>query len=452
MNILLVYPAQLDSSGKPLRYKKAYLPPLSLAIINSLTPERHRVSIVNEFVEQIDFSAEYDLVGISALTPQAPRAYQIGDAFRSKGTKVIIGGVHASMLPEEAGRHADSVVVGEVEDLWAKILGDCENDRLQPRYKSENKPSLEKLVIPKWDSINLDIYRTSAGKRRMPRMPLFTTRGCLYNCTFCSVSKFYGQSHRFKPVSNVLKEIDAVNADSYFFVDDNIICDPDYAEELFRALEAKDIRWFSQASTNILDNPHLIDLAAKAGSSSLFFGIESITRKNLLSLNKGFNRPDRYVELFRRLEKAGIRPWVSLIYGLDDDDGENLRLTLDFLIKNRVANIVLCIYTPLPGTDLYVEMTGDNRIREYNWSLYDLRHVVFNPVHFSPEALLEKYWRDYQKLYSVGNIIRKMAGLKKNTGKSVNALFKDFKIQFFTNKQLRAREHPYSMGIGRIKN
>jgi len=164
-------------------------------------------------------------------------------------------------------------------------------------------------------------------------MPIYTTRGCVFNCKYCSVSKFFGRSYRFKPIENVLKEIDATGADSYVFVDDNIICSADFSEELFKALSYKNIRWWSQASTTILQNQHLIELAAKSGCKNLFFGIESINKENLKSVKKGFNNPDAYGELLQRLDKAGIRPWVSLIFGLDQDNYHQLKKPWNFLKK-----------------------------------------------------------------------------------------------------------------------
>ena len=173
---MLIYPTTLDPTGTPVKYKKAYVPPLSLAIIDSLTPKRHFVKVINDVVEQVDLTADFDLIGITALTAQAPRAYQIADAFRSRGKKVILGGVHPSLMVTEASQHADSVVIGEIENLWEEILIDCEKDQLKNIYKSEEFPDLQKLVIPKWDNINLNIYRRSPGPKKC-RACLFIQQG-----------------------------------------------------------------------------------------------------------------------------------------------------------------------------------------------------------------------------------------------------------------------------------
>ena len=450
MKILLVYPSQLDRSKIPIRYKKAFLPPLSLAILNRLTPESHEVKAINDFVEDINFEENCDLVCITTLTSQAERAYQIADQFRANGKKVIMGGVHASVLPDEAGQHADAVVLGEVENLWEQIIADAETNRLNQIYQDDDFPSLDKLIIPKWNGFNMDIYRRSVSNKKRPRMPIFTTRGCLYNCKFCSVSKFFGRTYRFKPIANVLDEIDATGEGSYFFVDDNIVCKPEYSEELFKALKNKNISWFSQASTQIIKNPNLIELAADAGCKSLLFGIESLNKKNLQSVKKGFNQPEQYLELFNRLKKVNIRPLVSLIFGMDHDNLENLESTVRFLIKHKVNNALLWLFTPLPGTDLYDELQRENRIIEKDWSMYDLNHVVFNPIHFNPDSLLEYYWKSYRKLYSVRNIMYRTVHDLSRFNKSITSLTKDFAVQYHTLKQIKSHNHPISMGIGRI--
>jgi radical SAM superfamily enzyme YgiQ (UPF0313 family) len=451
MKILLVYPSQLDENGQVMKYHKAYMPPLSLAILNSLTPGNHDVTVVNDMVEEIDFEGDYDLVSLSAMTVQTPRTYQIADRFRARGVKVVIGGIHASCLSEEAGQHADSVVIGEVETVWESLLADLEEGNLNDCYLSEGHPSLDRLVIPKWTGFNMQSYRKSAGSK-MPRMPIFTTRGCLYNCSFCAVSKAYGRTHRHKPVENVLKEIDATGADAYFFVDDNIVCDFDYAADLFRALLPKKIRWMSQASMQLLKRPDLIDLAALSGCKSLFLGIESISPDVLKGMKKGFNQPDSYPEFFDRLNRAGIRPLVSIIIGLDQDTPEDIERTLDFLIQTRVSNVYLNIYTPLPGTDLYTEMAQDGRLLERNWSRYDLSHVVHQPLNFTPEHLEKTYWQLYERLYCAGAITKRtlggLTGLRNGPGKMI----RDLLAQVHMHRQIRNREHPLSMGLGRVKS
>jgi radical SAM superfamily enzyme YgiQ (UPF0313 family) len=338
-------------------------------------------------------------------------------------------------------------MVGEGEELWEVLLADAEADRLQARYTCRSFPALDRLLIPRWEGFDLSRYRSSVGPRHMPRLPIYTTRGCLYACKYCTVSKFFGKTHRQKPIANVLREIDATRADSYFFVDDNIVCDFAYAEELFKALRGREIRWLSQASTQLLEQPALIEQAAAAGCKSLFLGIESINSAALRSVRKGFNHPDAYPELFARLQRAGIRPLVSMMVGLDQDTPDDIQHTLAYLLKHRVQNVYLSIYSPLPGTDLYAEMERAGRIIERDWSKYDLAHVVSQPQHFTPAELTRTYWQLYAHLYAPGTIARRLlADLRHGPAR----LLRNLAIQRHLYRQVRQQVHPLSMGIDRM--
>ncbi len=453
MKILLVYPSTL-SAGKAVKYRKAFLPPLNLAILDRLTEQanpRHDVKIINDCVEAIDFNMACDLVGITAITSQAMRAYQIADRFRSKGTAVVLGGVHPSLLPQEAMNHADAVIVGEAENLWPEILSDAEAGRLKTLYTSDVRPDLNDLVIPKWDNFNLSIYRRAMGYR-MPRMPLFTTRGCLHNCKYCSVSKFFGRKYRHKPVENVLKEIDATGAESIFFADDNIICNEDHSRELFTTLKERKqkIRWMGQADTKILKQPQLIESAAASGCKSMIFGIESINQKNLADMKKRFNQPEQYIELYQRCTGAGIKPWFSMIFGMDHDTLETMAETADYLKKNRIWNVLFWILTPLPGTDLYDEMASSKRIVNRDWSKYDCSNVVFKPSQIAPDDLYANFWRIYQSFYTVPVMLQRVLDIYRNSKNPLKSAIQNIFYQMYFRKQISESHSPYSMGISQV--
>jgi len=401
-------------------------------------------------VETIDYSASYDLVGITAMTSQADRAYQIADRFRASGVKVVMGGYHPTFLPHEAKEHSDAVVIGEAEDIWEEVLEDCENNRLKDFYKAESMSDLKKLVIPKWDNHNLDKYTRSLGAK-IPELPMFATRGCPFNCNFCSVTQFYCNTFRVKPIENVLKEIDAVKADRYFIVDDNIIGKPDYARELFNALKSKKIQWFSQLSTNVIRNPELIDLAAQSGCHAVLIGIESINKESLRNANKQFNKTSQYEELFKRLKKAKITPYVSIIFGFDHDTLEVFRQTLDFLFKNNISIAILQILTPFPGTKIFEKVDGEGRILHKIWSLYDGNHVVFRHKTLSINQLLNGYWGAFREFYSIGNIIKKLFNpVRFATNDALNLVIN---ISYFLNnrRMVYAFDHPLGGGVFRVK-
>lgn len=449
MKILFIYPTRLDRKGLPVKFKKAFLPPLNLATLDSLTPDIHETRMINDCVEEIDFSTDCDLVCITLITTQASRAYQIADTFRSRGKKVILGGVHPTMMTEEAKQHADAVVVGEAENIWEQILVDCENNRLKEIYQDKDRFDLKRVIIPKWDNANLDIYYTSIG-RKMPRMPIYTTRGCVHDCMYCSVSKFFGRTYRFKPIENVLQEIDATGAESYFFVDDNLICKKDYTQELLKAIQPKGIWWVSQSSVNLVKSPHLIDLAAKSGCKGLLFGLESLNTDTLKGLNKSWNKPEIYKELFDRLKQAKIRPWASIMFGLDGDDENSLIKTIDLLLSWDVHCIAIWIVTPLPGTDLYKELHEQGRIIDHDWAKYDCNHVVYQPKNFTPEQLYDFFWGTYRRLHSIPAIFKK-AKLSVKTGYHPT---KDFINGILFHSRIRKKimefDHPFSMGLGKL--
>lgn len=443
MKILIVNPASLDETGRPQKYRKAYMPPLILGILSSLTPKHHTVHCVNDIVEQVDYSVPYDLVAISTMTCQAGRAYQIADAFRERNVRVVIGGIHASIMPEEAKLHADAVAIGEADNLWERILDDCESNALKDFYREDAFPDLDRLIIPRWDGIQWSNYPKRPGKK-YPIICLYTSRGCPMGCSFCSVTKYFGSSFRTRPVDHVLREIDALDANDFFFIDDNIIFNADYSRELFAAVEKRNIHWMGQFSSRVLKNPDLIERAARSGCYDAFIGLESINSESLAGVKKSFNRTEEYEELFRRLMENGIMPTVSVILGFDEDDDDQFRLTLEFLRKNGIFYAIFFILTPAPGTALYDTMSREGRIAHRNWSLYNGTNVVFKPKHFTETGLRDGYWKVFQEFYSMKNIPSHLAGSLRVRHNRMSAFADNLVFQFYFRSMVNRRIHPYS--------
>src|SRR5437667_2255799 len=242
MRIRLIFPSAHKSPARKVRYHAEYeVIGLTLPTLAALTPPDHDVAITNEMVSPIDFDEPTDLVGITAKTSLAPRAYEIADMFRRRGVPVVLGGVHPTACPEEAGAHADAVAVGEAEHTWANILADASGRTLRPVYASDTTVSLAGQPMPRRDLLD----RRSRGRKRLrPDFELVqTSRGCPYDCDFCTVTTFYGRAYRFRPVAEVVDEIRALGSPIIIFQDDNIAGAPRRAKALFRALEPVGIRW-----------------------------------------------------------------------------------------------------------------------------------------------------------------------------------------------------------------
>ena len=354
-----------------LRFKFPYL---STAVLGALTPAVHDVSIEDENVRPLDFSDVPDLVAITALTPLAPRAYEIANEYRSRGAKVVMGGFHPTWLPDEAARHADAVVAGEAEGVWADVLADAESGTLKKLYRADDRPKAEDIPVPRRELLeNRGYFFTNI---------LQTTRGCPFDCKFCSVTAFYGGTYRFRPVEEIEKEIQGFTKGAGFvlFVDDNIVGNPAYAKRLFAMLKGHKKKWMSQASTTIANDPELLRLASESGCHGLFMGFESLDQDNLDLMGKRMNAIEKYGEVISKLHDHGIGVHGSFIFGYDHDDKGVFDRLLDFTRKVRLDAAFMPVLTPFPGTGIYKRLEEEGRIINRDWSLYDMEHVVFRPI------------------------------------------------------------------------
>jgi len=449
MKIKLIHPSSLDEFGKPRRYKKLNMLSMTLPLVAALTPDDVEVEIVYDAVEDINYDDKVDLVGITALTNLAPRAYQIAQEYRKRGVKVVMGGMHVTALPKEALLYADSVVVGEAEDIWPKLVADFQKTKkLEPVYKAESFPDLKKLVIPRYDLLKLDQY-VRPPLSELPVINTFTTRGCPFNCSFCSVKKFFGGKYRLKPIENVIKEIEhyASKCDNVFFIDDNILGNKKYAEELFNALIPLNISWYSQFDSTALKEPELVELAGKSGCSEMLVGFETLNPENLRTVNKSFNKVETYKELINMLRDNGINPEATMMIGMDYDELDVVDRTADFLLENGVLDFRVSIVTPYPGTEFHRKLDEEGRIIERDWSKYDVNHAVFQPKNMNPEQLEECLWKIYDKTYSYMGIAKRMWKLRNNyfgKFKSKHSIKNDLTYQLYIHKVTKMRRDPVS--------
>ena len=382
---------------KPFRF-----PLLSLSTLAGLTPARHKVEILDENVEKVDYDTmDADFVGITAMTAQAPRAYEISKILRGRKIKVVLGGLHPTMMPEEAIHNANAIVIGEAEGLWTQILEDCEKGNLKTKYYCDHRPSLENLPFPRKE---LYIKNKHYKKYYMSMDTLQTGRGCPFNCDFCSVTQFFGNTYRFRPIGDIAKEISKMKGKMIMFMDDNIAGNPKHAIELFKALTPLNKKWFSQSSINIAQNDELLKYASESGCEELFIGFETLSKKSLDEVHKRQNIDIDYKNAVKKLHDYGISIFGAFIFGFENDDDSTFQRTLDFTNECEMEDAQFSILTPFPGTKLFSEMKAQDRIVTYDWSKYDFSHLVFRHKSFTQEAIEEKYltaWKDFYSFKSI---------------------------------------------------
>ncbi|MGA2802259.1 MAG: radical SAM protein [Verrucomicrobiota bacterium] len=410
MNKLLLI-APLGKTGFVSRDMTFRLPCLGLLRVAALTPPGWDVTIIDEKVEQLDLTQSPDLVGITVMTITSQRAYEIADHFRRRGIKVVIGGMHASCLPDEALAHCDSVVVGEAEQLWPIVLANFERGDLKRIYQHQNGlPSLDGMPPVDWE-----LYRK---KHYLPVHFLETTRGCPLDCEFCAVTNAFGGRYRNRPLDDVLAELRRLRPfdglltlkNCVFFVDDNIISNRAYARELFTRLADFKIKWFSQASMNVANDPEILKLCQRSGCIGLFIGFESFSKETLRSIGHKPNNPEHYLETVRKIHDHGIGVDASFVFGFDTDDEGVFNRTVDFVLRAKVEVVYFSILTPYPGTRLFRRLQSEGRLLTTDWTLYDTGHVVYRPKTFTSDQLLDGYYRALKETYTINSIFKRLWG------------------------------------------
>jgi radical SAM superfamily enzyme YgiQ (UPF0313 family) len=387
------------------------MPGLGLLKVAALTPPGWEVRIVDEKVETLDLNQAADFVGITAMTTTVQRGYEIADHFRRRGLRVIMGGMHVSQLPDEALAHCDSVLVGEAEGLWPRALADFDRQALQPIYRhADGLPSLANLPVPDWN-----LYQ---DKRYLPVHFVETTRGCPIGCDFCAVTNAFGGQYRNRPQADVLAELRGLRPfaglltlkNCVFFVDDNLISNRAYARALLPRLAELKLRWFAQASVNLARDDEILRLCQRSGCTGVFLGFESLSSETLAAVGKRVNRPQDYLEVVRKIHDHGIGIDGSFVFGFDTDDDGVFDRTLEFAVAAKLEVAYFSILTPYPGTRLHQRLTDEGRILTRDWSLYDANHVVYRPKPFTPDHLLENYFRVFRDFYSCSSVLRRLWG------------------------------------------
>jgi len=399
VKILLIAPGQDENYAK--RHGFAFkFPPLALATVAALVKPGIEVRILDEHVEEINYSEGADLVGISAMTAVAPRAYRIADKFRSRGTKVVLGGVHPSVLPQEAIQHADALVMGEAEVSWPRLIEDFEKGRMEKFYSNKEVPSLSGLPEPR-----RDLYKKKAY---FVKNTFQTTRGCPYDCSFCSVSGVFGKQYRSKPVEDVIRSVGDSKSGFVGFIDDNIAGNKRYSKDLFKALAPLKVRWAGQSSVNAAEDPELLDLLKKSGCVGLFMGFETISQGSMGEIGKHQNKIEEFKENVKKMHDHGIVVLGAFVFGFDSDDKDVFKRTLDFVFDSKLDLVQFSILTPLPGTAVFKKLSSEGRIIDTDWSKYDMTRTVFKPALMTADELQKGSMWAWREFYSTGPILKRM--------------------------------------------
>jgi radical SAM superfamily enzyme YgiQ (UPF0313 family) len=372
---------------------------LALPILAALTPPDIEISFTDDLLTPIDLEKdlkEVDLVGITVPTKTALRAYQIAEAYRKKGVPVVLGGIHPSTLPEEAKEHADAVVIGEAEEIWGGLIEDFRAKNPKPFYRQEGYIDPLKIPKPRWDILPRKGY--------LPLDVVQATRGCPFQCEFCSVPKFFGENYRVRPISQVVEEIKSLRQRYLVFNDDNIIGNPSYSAELFKALIPLKKRWFGQASLSGLKKIQHIEWLAKSGCICLYIGFESLSKANMIQSRKYQNDPSEYREIIDDLHRYGIAVCGSFVFGLDEDDPSTLQETVSFAIQTKLFASIFCLLTPYPETVFYHRVKQEGRLMHDRWWLLERQEEAaphFIPKKMSGEVLRECWKNAWKEFYSL---------------------------------------------------
>ncbi len=406
MKLLLVTPGWPKKSlWGELGFK---FPSLSFAALAAVTPPHWEVELCDENIERINFAADADLVAITAMTPQVPRAYEIAEKFRERKVPTVMGGLHVSNLPEEGVRHADAIVVGEGELVWPQLLADFEHGSLQRMYRSSGPVGMQAIPAARREIFD--------GKRYLLTNTLQTTRGCPHECEFCSVTAFYGKKYRKRPVDSVLAELEILrkNNSFAFFVDDNLVADRGYALALFSGMRGMGFKWLSHAPIDFARDRELIKAAGEAGCIGMFVGFESLRPETLAAMGKKTNLELDYMEGATIFRDNGIGILGSFVLGCDGDTPAVFEEILGFCEKARLEAAIFPILTPYPGTAVRARLLAEGRIISNAWQDYDMGHVTFRPSGMTVEELQTGHAWLNRSFYSFSSMYRRIFKLHRS--------------------------------------
>ncbi len=403
MRIALLAPAGAmhrynGSFTKTLQYA-----PLTLTSLAALIPQELEAEVLlyDETVEPIPLDLECDLIAMTCITGTAPRCYAFADYFRGRGITVVIGGVHPSLMPQEASLHADAVMTGFSEQTFPKMLFDFATKALEPIYHQNDDYSIAQKPSPRRELLKKKKYITTATVE--------VIRGCAHPCTFCAYPAAFGRVTYARPIAEVIAELRALKSKVIVFPDVNLIADVEYAKRFFTAMIPLKKYWLGLVTSTAGLDVELITLFRKSGCKGLLIGFESIVQESQSYVRKVSNRFLDYKELMNKLHSNGILVQGCFAFGGDEEDSSIFERTAELVLKTKIDLPRYSILTPFPGTQLYDSLEQQGRITERNWALYDVEHVVFRPANMTEQQLIDGITYCWKETYSTGNILKRLA-------------------------------------------
>jgi radical SAM superfamily enzyme YgiQ (UPF0313 family) len=406
MKIKLIAPREQreDTLSSSLKLQRVNLP-----LLAALTPPAHTVTIVDEAFAPDDMNQDVDLAGITVMTDVVPRAYDIADAYRRKGVKVVMGGIHPTVLPDEALAHADAVVVGEAEGVWPRLLSDAASGQLQRLYRADKMTDLQGLPKPR-----RDLFPGSKGKGYIPvPIGIETSRGCPNDCEFCSIGRTLGRQYRVRPVQEVIAEIEAIDSPHLFFVDDALALNRHAAKKLFTEMIPLRRMWLGQGTVSLAEDVELLRLMRRSGCLGLLIGFESVQKTTQNEVMKIKNLKIDFYEAMRRFHDEGFGILGAFVLGFDYENKDVFDQTLEFVMRSRMDCVELRILTPYPGTRLYDRLLSEGRLFEQDWWLhgYPPDTLLYQPRGMTSDELINGFARLNRQTYSFGAMTKRFFGM-----------------------------------------
>lgn len=400
--LLLIQPSPYEKDGKVIKKKKLYFTGLALPLLAALTPDDWETELIYEVIEDVPFDTDADLIGVSTMGHGVIRSIDIAKEYRRRGKTVILGGYMASIMPEEAVKYCDSLIIGDAELVWQQMLSDFENGNLKKTYEKPLEGNWYSTPSPRFDLLE--------GKNLGDFLPVQAGRGCPNSCSFCSVSCLYSGRYVKRPLPEVIRDIEQIKSLGYkkiLLLDDNIFSDRKYLDSLLDTLIKLDISWMSQCEITIGKDDELLEKLQRSGCTTLSFGLESISRESLISMDKGWAVPAEYDFLIQNIRNHGIDVSTEMVVGGEGDTLESIRMTKDFIEKNKISVPRFYILTPFPGTRFFDQIKEEGRLVNNDIYSYDGTSAVYRPKNMTPDELTQAYWELYSELFTIKSIIKR---------------------------------------------